>query len=95
MQPIRFKFLNNEFNNTGIRASVVIPGEVDTPILTKRPVPPDDKARATMVGPIDVARAILLIASLPSTSLVSELVIRPNIMRDTSKELPTLEVEIP
>ena len=84
------RFLNNEFNDTGIRASVVIPGEVNTPILAKRPVPPSDEARATMVGSIDVARAIVFIASLPGNSAVPELVIRPNTMRDTSKELSAL-----
>ena len=31
-------FLNSEYRNTGIRASVVIPGEVDTPIMNKRPI---------------------------------------------------------
>ena len=33
-------FLNAEFRHTGVRASVVIPGEIDTPIMDKRPVPP-------------------------------------------------------
>ena len=85
------QFLNNEFNDTGVRASVVIPGEVNTPILAKRPVPPSDEARATMVGADDVARAIVLIASLPQNSAVPELIIRPSMMRDTSKELAALK----
>jgi len=38
------QFLNAELRNTGIRASVVIPGEVDTPILDKRPVNPSADA---------------------------------------------------
>ena len=79
-------FINAEFNNTDIRASVVIPGEVNTPVLAKRPVPPSEEARATMVGAEDVARAIVLIANLPRQSAVPELVIRPTVLRDTSKE---------
>ena len=33
-------FLNTELKNTGIRSSVVIPGEVDTPIMDNRPIVP-------------------------------------------------------
>ena len=42
------KYLNNEFKNSGLRASVIIPGEVDTPILDQRPINPSPEARATM-----------------------------------------------
>ena len=52
--------LNEEFKSTNIRASVVIPGEIDTPLLDKRPVPPSADARRTMAGPEDVAAAIAL-----------------------------------
>ena len=44
----------------GIRATTVMPAEVDTPILNNRPLPPDDVARATMAQPEDVAAAIML-----------------------------------
>ncbi len=80
-------FLNAEFKNTGIRASVVIPGEVDTPILDKRPVPPSAEARATMVTAEDVAEAILLIAAMPQRTSIPELIIRPTYQRDTSREI--------
>ena len=79
--------LNEEFKSTNIRASVVIPGEIDTPLLDKRPVPPSADARRTMVGPEDVAAAIALIAGLPQNSSVPELVIRPTLQRDVSGEL--------
>ncbi len=82
-------FLNEDLKNTGIRASVVIPGEVDTPILDNRPVAPDAAARATMVSAEDVAEAIALIAGLPQKSNVPELVIRPTHFRDLSGELGT------
>ena len=82
-------FLNDEFKDTGVRASVVIPGEVDTPILDNRPVVPDAAARATMATSEDVAEAITLIARLPQKSNIPELVIRPTLARDTSGEVGT------
>ena len=83
-------FLNAEFKNTGVRASVVIPGEVDTPILDGRPVNPSRESRDTMVMPEDVAEAITLIAGLPQRACIPELVIRPTYMRDTSAEVGIL-----
>ena len=80
-------FLNAELRNTGIRASVVIPGEVDTPILDGRPVVPDADARSTMVTAEDTAEAIALIARLPQRAAIPELIIRPTWMRDTSAEV--------
>ena len=82
-------FLNDEFKDTGVRASCVIPGEVDTPILDNRPVVPDAAARATMATSEDVAEAITLIARLPQKSNIPELVIRPTLARDTSGEVGT------
>ncbi len=79
--------LNEEFKGTNIRASVVIPGEITTPLLDKRPVPPSAEARNTMAGPEDVAEAVALIAGLPQNSSIPELVIRPTLQRDVSEEL--------
>ena len=79
-------FLNAEYKNTGIRSSVVIPGEVDTPILDNRPVVPSDEARDTMVTAEDAAEAIFLIANLPQRACIPELIIRPTYQRDTSAE---------
>ena len=80
-------FLNTELRNTGIRASVVIPGEVDTPILDGRPVVPSPEARETMVTAEDTAEAITLIARLPQRAAIPELIIRPTWLRDTSAEI--------
>ena len=80
------QFLNNELKNTGVRSSVVIPGEVDTPILDNRPIVPSDDARDTMVTAEDAAEAIFLIANLPQRACIPELIIRPTYMRDTSAE---------
>ena len=82
------EFLNNvELMNTGVRASVVIPGEVDTPVLDNRPVPPPKEARAGMVAVQDAAEAITLIASLPDRANIPELIIRPTMQRDASETL--------
>ena len=81
------EFLNADLRNTGIRASVVIPGEVATPILDDRPIPPSAAARAMMVDVDETSAAILLIATLPQRSNIPELVIRPTMYRDMTGEI--------
>ena len=71
----------------GIRATVIMPAEVDTPILEKRPLAPDAKARATMMQPEDVARAILLAVTLPPRTVIEELVMSPTIQRDMTADI--------
>lgn len=85
------EFLNNDLRNTGIRASVIIPGEVATPILDNRPIPPDDDARTMMVDVAETSEAILLIATLPPRSNIPELVIRPTMHRDMAGEVVELK----
>ena len=85
------EFLNNDLRNTGIRASVIIPGEVATPILDKRPIPPDADARTMMVDVAETSSAILLIATLPQRSNIPELVIRPTMHRDMAGEVVELD----
>lgn len=85
------EFLNNDLKNTGIRASVIIPGEVATPILDKRPIPPDADARTMMVDVAETSAAILLIATLPQRSNIPELVIRPTMHRDMAGEVVELD----
>ncbi len=85
------EFLNNDLRNTGIRASVIIPGEVATPILDNRPIPPDADARTMMVDVAETSEAILLIATLPPRSNIPELVIRPTMHRDMAGEVVELE----
>ena len=80
-------FLNEEFKHTRIRATAIIPGEVDTPIMELRPVPPPRRSRDGMVGDDDVAQAIALVARLPAKSTIPEMVIRPTVWRDVSKEI--------
>lgn len=79
--------VHNTLRNEGIRATLVMPAEVDTPILDKRPLPPDRVARATMMQAEDVARAILLAVTLPARTVIEEIVMSPTILRDQSQDL--------
>ena len=79
--------INTELNAKGIRASTILPAEVDTPILNNRPHTPDAAARATMMMAEDVARAILLCATLPGRTVIEEIVMSPTIPRDRSLDL--------
>jgi NAD(P)-dependent dehydrogenase (short-subunit alcohol dehydrogenase family) len=69
--------LNVEEAANGIRATCILPGEVATPILEKRPVPPPPEERARMLQADDLGRAILFVATLPARACVNELVISP------------------
>lgn len=69
--------LNAEERGNGIRACSIFPGDIDTPILEKRPQPPTPEARALMLQPEDVAHCVWLAATLPSRAIVEELIIRP------------------
>ena len=61
----------------GIRACSILPGEVATPILAKRPVPPSQEERARMAQAEDLGKAILFVATMPARTCVNELVIAP------------------
>ena len=69
--------INMEECMNGIRATSILPGEVATPILEKRPVPPSKEERARMAQPEDFGKAILFVATMPARSCVNELVIAP------------------
>jgi NADP-dependent 3-hydroxy acid dehydrogenase YdfG len=79
--------LHTELRNRGIRATTILPAEVDTPILDKRPLVPDANARATMMQAEDVARAILLVCTMPQRTVIEEIVMSPTFQRDTSKDV--------
>lgn len=68
----------------GIRACAVCPGEVETPILDRRPVPPSAEARRSMLQPEDLAQTLLFVAALPARATVELLTINPTVQRDTS-----------
>ena len=79
--------VHNVLRGKGIRATTIMPGEVDTPILSRRPFVPDARARATMMQPEDVARAVLLCATLPPRTVIEEIVMSPTIARDWSADV--------
>ena len=69
--------IGREEREHGIRSTVIYPGEVNTPILDRRPVPVPAERRASMLQPEDVAAAVLFLAGLPPRARVPELVITP------------------
>jgi NADP-dependent 3-hydroxy acid dehydrogenase YdfG len=69
--------INMEECANGIRATSILPGEVATPILEKRPVPPSAQERARMAQAEDFGKAILFVATMPARTCVNEMVIAP------------------
>lgn len=66
-----------EESSHGVRVTNVYPGEVETPILDRRPVPVSAEHRARILQPEDVGAAVLMVACLPPRAHVAELVIKP------------------
>jgi NADP-dependent 3-hydroxy acid dehydrogenase YdfG len=73
--------INMEECTHGIRATSLLPGEVATPILDKRPVPPSAEQRELMVQAEDMGQAILFVAQMPARTCVNELIISPTFNR--------------
>ncbi len=69
--------INAEERGNGIRACAIFPGDIDTPLLEKRPNPPTAEARARMLQSADVAECALLVIHLPPRAIVEEILIRP------------------
>src|ERR1041384_4087984 len=57
--------INAEERVNGVRACSIFPGDIDTPLLNKRPAPPDAAARAKMMQPEDIADCWLLAVNMP------------------------------
>jgi NAD(P)-dependent dehydrogenase (short-subunit alcohol dehydrogenase family) len=66
-----------EEKDRGIRVTNIYPGEVETPILDKRPVPVSKEHRARILQPADVADMVVAIALLPPRAHVAEMLIKP------------------
>jgi NADP-dependent 3-hydroxy acid dehydrogenase YdfG len=79
--------INSELNSKGIRATAIMPAEVDTPILKNRAIPPNQEARDTMMKPEDLADTVFLCASLPQRTVIEQIVMTPINKRDVSKDL--------
>ena len=79
--------MNTELRSEGIRATTILPAEVDTPILNNRPLPPDEQARSTMMQPEDIAEAILLCAKLPHRTFIEEMTLLPTQARNVAADM--------
>ena len=69
--------INAEECMHGIRATSVLPGEVATPLLERRPVPPSQADRERMLQPEEMGQTLLYLCLLPPRACVNELVITP------------------
>lgn len=70
--------VNIEQGRYGIRACALSPGEVNTPLVDKRPDPPDAARRAAMLQPADVAEAVYYVVTRPPRVTVGEIVLWPS-----------------
>ncbi len=71
--------INMEEYRNGIRSTAILPAEVATPILDKRPTPPSADERAEMLQPSDLAALALFIATQPASVCLNEVVISPRL----------------
>jgi len=69
--------INLEEHVHNIRASSIFPGDINTPLLDKRPSPPPMAARERMIQPENLAECVWLAASLPKFVCIEELLVRP------------------
>jgi len=69
--------INAEERGRGIRAIAIFPGDIDTPLLDRRPAPPDAAARERMMKAEDIADCAVFCATLPPRVVVEELLVRP------------------
>jgi NAD(P)-dependent dehydrogenase (short-subunit alcohol dehydrogenase family) len=73
--------INIEQCKYGIRATVILPEEVNTQLVDKRPIVPPQEARARMLQPEDLGVTIAFVAQLPPRVCVNELIISPTFNR--------------
>lgn len=69
--------LNMEAGIHGVRACVICPGEVATPILDNRPVPVSEEERARMVQAEDCGEIVAFLARMPKHVCINELTVSP------------------
>ena len=80
-------YLRATYRNEGLRATTILPGEINTPIMDSRARPPSPAERARMLDPEDVARMILLVCALPPRAMVEDIAIAPSFQRDQSSDI--------
>ena len=67
-----------EEKENGIRVTVIFPGLCNTPLVEKRPTPTPPEVLAKALEPEDVAKAALLVASLPPRAYVPDMRLLPS-----------------
>jgi NADP-dependent 3-hydroxy acid dehydrogenase YdfG len=77
--------LNLEEGKHGIRGTTICPGEVNTPILDKRPVPVPQEEKDRMLQEGDLGETILFVARMPAHACVNEILISPTHNRLTAQ----------
>ena len=80
-------YLRATYRNQGLRATTILPGEMNTPILDTRVRPPTPAERARMLDPEDVARIVLLCCTLPPRALIEDIAVAPTFQRDQSADI--------
>ncbi len=70
--------LNDDLHAEGVRATHLCPGDIATDFLDARPSVPDEQARASMLTPDDVARAVAFVVGSPAHVRIDELVLSPS-----------------
>lgn len=70
---------SNEVRQEGVRITNVYPGEVNTPLLDKRPTPVSQEHRDSILQPEDFGDIMVAIASLPPRAHVPEIVLKPTV----------------
>lgn len=75
------QLINMEEGNNGIRACVLCPGEVETPILDFRPIPVPQEERAKLIQSEDMGEIVVFIMKLPGRVTLNEMVISPTYTR--------------
>ena len=69
------RVLREEVRAEGVRVGVLVPGAVDTPLWDAIPQGPD---RSRMLRPEEVARAAVLMASMPADASLEEITLLPS-----------------
>lgn len=69
--------VNEQESVHGVRAGLVLPGDIDTEFLEQRPTPPGTEPRMSMLSADDVASAVVFTLTAPPHVRIDELVITP------------------
>jgi NADP-dependent 3-hydroxy acid dehydrogenase YdfG len=69
--------INAEERANGIRACGIFAGDIDTPLLDRRPQVPDAAARERMMRAEDVADCALFCINAPPHVIIEEMLVRP------------------